>query len=281
MAALPRHGTDCHTHLFGPADRFPYAADRAYTPSDADEDDAIRMLARLGLERIVLVHASVYADNRRLLAGLAALGEQARGVAVLAGDESPDTLRAWDAAGVAGVRVNNVSTSDLTPRAVADAIHATARRVADLGWHVQVFLQGDDLAAVLERAGDLPCPLVVDHFGLLSADGAGDRDLRELLVDRLAAGQCWVKLSAAYRLSGAGTAAALTRRLVAANPERLLWGSDWPHPPAHRTPETRLTAQPFRAVDTRSLFDGFLAAVPSTDDRRRILVDNPAALYRF
>ena len=117
----------------------------------------------------------------------------------------------------------------------------------------------------------------------LSADGAEDRPLRELLLARLSDGLCWIKLSASYRLPGEGaaTARALTRMFIAANPERLLWGSDWPHPPANRAPEIRLAPQPFRDVDTSRLFADFLEAVPTADLRRRILVDNPAALYRW
>jgi predicted TIM-barrel fold metal-dependent hydrolase len=280
---LPPFATDCHTHLFGPSDRFPYREDRAYTPSDAGEAEARRMLAMLGLERIVLVHASVYGDNRRLLSGLELLGAAARGVAVLGSGETAADLRDWAARGVAGVRINNVSISTMSPSAVADTVLASARRVADLGWHVQVLLRGNDLRAVLERAPTFPAPLVIDHFGHLSADAAEDQDLRDLLTDRLAAGQCWIKLSASYRLAGDGRAAAraLTRRFIAANPERLLWGSDWPHPPENRAPEMRLVPQPFRPVDTARLLADFLDTVPETVARHRILVDNPAALYRF
>lgn len=279
MTELPQQGTDCHTHLFGPADKFPYVANRAYTPSDAGETEARQLLAELGLERIVLVHASVHGDNRRLFHGLEEFGSTARAVVTLQGTETSAELREWSAKGVAGVRVNNVSTSSLSPQAVAENVLAASRRVADLGWHIQVLLKGADLRAVLERATELPTPLVIDHFGLLSAE---DDETRDLLADRLSDGLCWVKLSAAYRLANAReTAHALTKRFVAANPERLLWGSDWPHPPANRSQETRLVAQPFRDVDTKQLFRDFLNSVPSEDTRRRILVENPAALYRF
>lgn len=279
MTELPQQGTDCHTHLFGPADKFPYVANRAYTPSDAGETDARQMLANLGLERIVLVHASVHGDNLRLFHGLEKLGPKSRAVATLNGNETDAELREWSARGVAGVRVNNVSTSTLSPQTVAENVLTTSRRVADLGWHVQVLLKGADLRASLEHAVELPTPLVIDHFGLLSVE---DKETCDLLEHRLAEGLCWVKLSAAYRLSGtAETAHALTDRFVAANPERLLWGSDWPHPPSNRTPETRLVAQPFRNVDTKQLLGDFLKTVPSEETRHRILVENPAALYRF
>ncbi|UUX48925.1 amidohydrolase family protein [Nisaea acidiphila] len=279
MDQLPRNATDCHTHLFGPADLFPYAVERAYTPSDAGETDARRMLAKLGLERIVLVHASVHGDNQRLFRGLEVLGPRARAVAKIRGTETDQELRDWSSKGVAGVRVNNVSTSALSPQVVAEKVLTASRRVADLGWHVQVLLKGADLQAVLERAAELPTPLVVDHFGLLSVE---DTETLELLIQRLSEGHCWVKMSAAYRLIGtAETAHALTERFVAANPERLLWGSDWPHPPSKRTPETRLVAQPFRDVDTEQLLADFLRSVPSDETRRRILFENPAALYRF
>ncbi len=282
MTAVPRQGTDCHTHLFGPADQFPFSPDRAYTPDDASEADASRMLARLGLDRIVLVHASVYDRNTRLLKGLDWFGDRARGVITISGEEAKADLHRLRDRGVSGVRINNISNKDLSARAVVDRVLDLSRKVADLGWHVQVFLSGDSLRGVLKKAGEMPSPLVVDHFGLVSSGRDEDQQVRDLLLDRVGEGACWLKLSAAYRLPGeADDARALTTAFIARNPDRLLWGSDWPHPPANRSPDTRLVAQPFRAVDTQRLFEDFLDAVPDTTVRQKILVDNPTALYRF
>ncbi len=281
MDELPALGTDCHTHLFGPATQFPYQPDRAYTPSDASESDATAMLSALGLQRIVLVHASVYGENDRLLRGLEVLGDAARAIVVLGGHETSADLKEWKTKGVAGVRVNNVSNSDLSPEAVADNVAAASRQIADLGWHVQVFLSGDDLKAVLQKANELPTPLVIDHFGLLSTE-PDDAELLDILLRQVSDGHCWVKLSASYRLTNLNeTARQLTDLLVSANADRLLWGSDWPHPPAIRSAETRLVPQPPRDVDTKQLFSEFLANVPAKDLRQKILVDNPAALYHF
>ncbi|MBT5033041.1 MAG: amidohydrolase family protein [Rhodospirillaceae bacterium] len=283
MTDVPKLATDCHTHLFGPADKFPYAENRTYTPQTASEDDANQMLAHLGLERIVVVHASIYGDNNRLVQGLKNLGNKARGVILLTGSETTQDLQELDAAGVRGVRLNNISSAALSSDGVADAFRDIANKIADLGWHVQVFLQGDDLKAALQHLGDMPVPMVIDHFGFLSADKPENAELRELLLDRLRAGLCWVKMSASYRLGGDGRDAArrLTELLVDANPERLVWGSDWPHTPVNRDPKLRKQEQPPREVDTKQLLTDFMEAVPTQDLRHRILVDNPANLYRF
>lgn len=283
MSKPPKKATDCHTHLFGPAKQFPYSEDRTYTPRTASEDDAKQMMAGLGLERIVVVHASIYGDNDRLVHGLNTLGKNARGVALLTGSESPRDLQKLDDAGVRGVRLNNISRAALSPDSVAEAIRDIGGRIADLGWHVQVFLKGDDLKAALQHLDDMPAPLVIDHFGCLSANKPEDAELRDLLVDRLRNGLCWVKLSASYRLDGDGakTARSLTEKLISANPERLVWGSDWPHTPLNRDPKLAKQEQPFRDINTKQLLTDFLEAVPSQALRQRILVDNPAKLYRF
>ncbi|MDH5749057.1 MAG: amidohydrolase family protein, partial [Rhodospirillales bacterium] len=237
----------------------------------------------LGLARLVLIHASVYGDNRRLLRGLELLGDAARGIAVLTGDEDGKALQALDACGVRGVRLNNTSNATLSPDAVADAAERIARKVADLGWHVQVLLKDDDLKAVLERLDRMPAPMVIDHFGLLAPGRPDHQATTDLLTNRIAEGRCWVKLSAPYWLgeNGAETARDLTQRFIAANPERLVWGSDWPHTPPNRDPELAKREQPFRTVDTRGLLQNFLETVPDADTRRRILVVNPSSLYGF
>jgi len=275
--------TDCHIHLFGPPDVFPYSEDRAYTPPNAVENDARRMMAELGLARVVLVHASAYGDNQRLLHGLADLGDSARGVAVLTGDEDHRDLQALDAQGVRGVRLNNISRAALSPEQVAETALEMATKVADLGWHVQVYLQGNDLKAVLDRLDDMPAPVVIDHFGSLSPDLPDRAALTDLLAGKLADGRCWVKLSASYRLAdnGAEIARDLTQRFVAANPECLLWASDWPHSPVDRNPKLAKREQPFRVVDTKGLLTDFLETVADPETRRRILVDNAAELYGF
>lgn len=283
MTDVPKLATDCHTHLFGPADKFPYSEDRAYTPPIADEENANWMLENLGLERIVVVHASIYRDNSRLLHGLKTLGDKARGVILMTGTESTADLQEFDAAGVRGVRLNNITKTSLSSDGVADSFRETADQIAELGWHIQVFLQGDDLKAVLNNLEGMPVPLVIDHFGFLSANNPEDAELRDLVMDRVAAGLCWVKLSGSYRLKKDGVEAArsLTQQLIAANPERLVWGSDWPHTPLNREPEWAKKKQPFRDIDTKQLLTDFLDAVPSQDLRSRILVENPAKLYRF
>lgn len=241
------------------------------------------MIAILGLTRVVVVHASVYDDNRRLLHGLEVLGGLARGVAVLIGTETQQELKAFDAQGVCGVRLNNISNVNLSPEAVTDAAIKIARRIANLGWHLQVYLKDDDLGSVLNHLADIPVPVVIDHFGCLTPEQPEQAGLLDLLTDQLAEGRCWIKLSASYRLGGNGAEAArqLTHRFIAANPERLVWGSDWPHTPAKRDPKFAKQEQPFREINTKNLLTGFLEVVPDQTLQHRILVDNPAKLYDF
>lgn len=283
MTGIPNLATDCHIHLFGPADRFPFSENRAYTPKVADEDDTKKMMEHLGLGRVVVVHASVYGDNSRLLHGLTTLGDKARGVMLLTGSESVADLRKLDAAGIRGVRLVGTSGIPGSPDGAARFYKEIASRIADLGWHIQVYMKGDGLMAALTSLDGVPVPLVIDHFGLLSADKPEDAELRNLVMDRVAAGHCWVKLSASYRLKDGGveTARHLTHQLIGANPERLVWGSDWPHTPLNRDPKVAKIEQPFRDIDTKQLLMDFLDTVPSDEMRRRILVENPAKLYRF
>jgi len=237
--------------------RFPYAANRKYTPPDATVADLRAHLARLGLERVVIVQPSPYGtDNACTLAALKELGPIARAVAVIGEDSDLDALHR---AGVRGVRVNleTEGSHDI------QRVRSTARRVARLGWHVQVFANIKILREI-----DIDVPLVVDHFGL--ADSA------EPLLALMKKRDVWVKVSAPHRLSV--DAKPILQALVAAHPDRLVWGSDWPHVPrGKRTPDR---VAPFEQIDDAQLLRRLFQMEPA-NVLEKILVQNPARLYDF
>jgi predicted TIM-barrel fold metal-dependent hydrolase len=246
-----KRGCDCHVHVFEA--RFPYAASRKYTPPDATVAELRAHLARLALERVVIVQPSPYGtDNACTLAALQELGPVARAVAVIGEDAD---LAAMHRAGVRGVRVNLETEGSHDIR----RIQRTAQRVASLGWHVQVFA---DIKILREIEIDVP--LVIDHFGL--ADSA------EPLLALMNKRDVWVKVSAPHRL--AVDAQPILRALVAAHPDRLVWGSDWPHVPRGKRSPDRVVS--FEKVDAAAALDLLPANV-----REKILVQNPARLYDF
>jgi predicted TIM-barrel fold metal-dependent hydrolase len=282
----PAGSTDCHTHVFGPAARFPWSLERVYTPADASPEDLERLLAHLGLERVVIVQPSPYGtDNACTLEAVRRLGNRARAVAVIGADTPAAVLAEMHRAGVRGVRANLATLGIREPEAAWRAIDGLARRVAPLGWHVQTFTSLAVIAALAARLARLPVPLVVDHFG--GAEGAlgpGQPGFDQLLA-LVGGGQAYVKLSAGYRVSTQpdwADAAPLARALIAANPERVVWGSDWPHPiGARRAGADRDAIEPFHQVDDGLALRRLAAWAGDALTLRRILVDNPARLYDF
>jgi predicted TIM-barrel fold metal-dependent hydrolase len=281
---VPAGACDGHVHVFGPPDRFPFSPDRAYTPDSAPVADLVRHLSALRLDRVVIVHPSPYgADNRCTVDALHRLGERARAIAVVAPDAPFSALEGLHRSGVRGVRVNLESAGVRDPAAARRLLTSEAARVAPLGWHVQMYT---DLAVISEIRGaieGLPVPLVIDHFGRAqAAQGLGQPGLAALL-GLLRDGLVYVKLSAPYRMSrldGYADAGPIAAALAAANPDRVLWGSDWPHPmaPAGR-PRTREGIEAFRREDDGLALNRIARWVPGPDGLRRLLVDNPGRLF--
>jgi 2-pyrone-4,6-dicarboxylate lactonase len=276
--ALPRGACDCHAHICGPAARYPYAADRVYTPPDATLEACRGLLATLGIERAVLVQPSVYGqDNRAMLAALAAAGSGFRAVAVVAPTIEGREIEALDRAGVRGVRLNLVDRRDGRNAVPIAVVRALAERIAPLGWHLEFLVNLDDAPGFAGAVADLPVPVVLGHMGypragarafLMSAAFAN-------LIRLLEAGRCWIKLTGPYRISLAADLPyedvdPLAAALVERAPERLLWGSDWPHV---------MMKKPM--PNDGPLLDLLPRWAPDAAVRRRILVDNPAALYGF
>jgi 2-pyrone-4,6-dicarboxylate lactonase len=247
-----------------------------YTPPDCLLPDYERMLAALGLARAVLVQPSVYAhDNTVLLAALERGGGRYRGVAVIDPAVADLELARLHARGVRGVRVNLVDVPGREPGALPlPALRALAKRVAPLGWHLELLLHADEFPGLDTAFADFPVGVVLGHLGYMSAGrGLDDPGFRALLR-LLARGRCWVKLTGPYRISRAplpwADVAPLARALAEARADRLLWGSDWPH--------VMLEGEMPNDADLIDLLEDWL---PDATLRRRVLVDNPAALYGF
>jgi len=269
---------DCHAHVFGPAARFPYAEPRSYTPEDAPLEAYLAHLDRLGCERGVLVQPSAYGrDNRAMLDALARAPQRLRGVAVGGAELTPETLRSWHAAGVRGLRANEFRR-DGKPyyqNGVRLAeIEPLYRWMAELGWHLQLWIDTRDLPELLPALARVPVAVVVDHMGRMEHRHGTAHPGFQTLLREVGDGRLWAKLSGTYRLAATAPdyleAKPFHDALISANPANLVWGSDWPHP----RPEGPVP-------DAKHLLDLFLAWTPAPITRRAILARNPARLYHF
>jgi predicted TIM-barrel fold metal-dependent hydrolase len=268
----PPGATDCHMHIFGPHARYPLSPGRGYTPPEAGIALYRDMLSTIGLERTVVVQPSVYGtDNAVTLDAVEALGRD-RARAVLVVDEAFDLpgLRAMAARGACGVRFNAVSGNG-TPLAQLEAL---ADRLAQLGWHLQLYAHPAEMLALEPVLARLPCPLVIDHMGGVKAAEGGTEDPGFRALLRLLEGGAWAKLCGYRASAGAPYAdvAGMARAMIAAAPDRCVWGTDWPHPSLH---------SPEEVPDDGVLLDALGAWAPRDDQRQAILVDNPARLYGF
>jgi predicted TIM-barrel fold metal-dependent hydrolase len=266
----PALSCDCHFHIFGPFDTYPMSPGRAYTSPAALVPDYLAMAETVGLQRMVVVQASIYGtDNAVTLDAIRQFGlHRARGVAVIDDSFDDAALRTMHDQGIRGVRFNMVSGNG-TPE---DQLEALARRVAPLGWHIQIYADGPKMLEIGGLLARLPVEVVIDHCGGVQA-GLGVRHPQfQALLRLLDSGRAWIKVCH-YRASSTGApfadVAANVKALVAAAPERCVWGTDWPHPQMDPPPEAGL------------LLDQFFEWVPDAAVRQTILVDNPARLYGF
>ena len=264
---------DCHAHIFGPAHRYPYSPARKYTPPDASLEEYSHMLATLGLTRAVIVQPSVYGfDNRITLDAIQALGEDFRGVAVIDPDAiTRAELEEMHGIGIRGVRVNQA----YDPRLDMDYLHRVVEKIHPLGWHLQLFVNINKIPNFKTKISRLPVEVVIDHMGFVAtAEGLETERFQDFLA-LLEQGKCWVKLSGAYRISGQGDipysdVTPFAKALVAANPGRCVWGTDWPHPHID-----------IPVPNDGDLLDLLSLWVPDEKQRNKILIDNPAQLYGF
>ncbi len=280
---IPSGACDCHTHVFGDGKDFPWWEKRTYTPPPASSDELLALHNELHLSRVVIVHPSVYgADNSASLAAIQRLGSRARGVAVIDPSTSRGQLEEMAAGGMRGVRLNLETAGEFDPDNAKRQLDATARQIEGLGWHVQFFTRPTVIAALQRQFAQSPFPIVIDHFGNYPAAQGVNQPHFDVLIDLVKSGKCYVKVSGAYRVSDKtpdfSDAAPLARALIAANPDRVVWGTDWPHPGPSKPPAE---ISPPIPVDDGALLNQLLRWAPDAATRRKILVDNPARLYGF
>jgi len=275
--SLPRGACDAHCHVFGPAWRFPYSDRRTYEPPDAPIERLQELHRLLGVERVVLVQASVHGfDNRAMIDAMSRNSNAYRGVAMVRPTVGDQELATMHGAGVRGVRYNFVRRLGGAPD--LDAIRTIAKRIAPLGWHLVLHFDPQDLPVYREFLDQLPLPYVIDHMGRVLAEHGDEQEPFNALLDLLRDDRAWVKVSGAERTSHAlskapglpfSDAAPFARRLIQAAPGRVLWGTDWPHPSVREMPDDG------KLVDLLPLFSNDPLAL------NKLLVDNPARLYWY
>jgi predicted TIM-barrel fold metal-dependent hydrolase len=273
---LPALACDSHAHICGPEAKYPYSPRRIYTPADAVLPDYQRMLATLGIERAVLVQPSFYGtDNAALLDALAAGGQAFRGVAVLEDTVDPAEIQRLHEAGVRGLRCNIV---DVQPEEKGKLPLARLTRLAEkiqpLGWHLELLLHVDEFPDFDRAFADFPVDIVVGHLGYMRTDRGMQHPGFQALVRLMQRGRCWAKLTGPYRISTQPLpypdVTPFAHALAAAAPERLVWGTDWPHVIVKG-------AMP----NDGDLCDLLAGWIPDPGLREQVLVTNPARLYGF
>jgi predicted TIM-barrel fold metal-dependent hydrolase len=279
---VPQGACDCHVHVFDP-ENFPYDVGRLYTPPPASIPDLCNLQVALHFDRAVIVAPSVYAtDNSCTIDAVRRLGPRARGVVVI--DESVGTCALDDmaAAGVRGARLNLESARDTDAVAAGRSLDIIANRLRGRDWHIQIDTRLSVITALKNDIAALPYPVIVSHFGRAQAAlGPGQPGFDDLL-GLVRSGRVYVKISAPYRTSDKSPdfsdMAPLAQALVAANSDRVLWGSNWPHPGRGLTPTAIASPYP---NDDGGVLNLLPTWVPDSTIRAKILVDNPARLYGF
>jgi predicted TIM-barrel fold metal-dependent hydrolase len=283
---VPVNGCDCHTHIFDPR-QFPYSPDRTYTPEAALPEEMAALHRALHIDRVVIVTPSVYGtDNSATLFGIRARGRNARGVAVI-GDKTPESdLDTMAKAGIRGIRLNFVTAGEIDLEAARRRVTWAIDRVKSRKWHIQIYARPVVISGLKGAIQESPVPVVFDHFGGAQAELGVEQPGFADLVELVASGEAYVKLSGAYRASKLAPdypdVVPLARALIAANEERVLWGTDWPHPGTNPPPGGQRTdVTPLLQIDDGRLLNQLSVWAPDPVVRRKILVDNPARLYGF
>jgi len=270
----PPGACDAHCHIFGPGDKYPYAADRTYTPPDAPLESFKRLQTILGFERAVLVNASCHGrDNSVILDAIAQSAGRYRGIANADDSFTERDFERLHAGGCRGVRFNFVKHLGGVPD--MDEFRRVIGRVQPLGWHVVLHFDASDLVEFDALLHSLPVPFIIDHMGRVpTKDGLQQEPFLRLLDLARNHADCWVKISGAERISSAGPpftdAVPFAQELIRAAPDRILWGTDWPHPNISR-----------HMPNDADLVDLIPLFAPDAAMQKRILVDNPQRLYGF
>lgn len=266
---LPRGTCDAHCHVFGPGAVFPYAPNRRYTPKDAPKEALAALHRHLGIDRAVIVQASCHGtDNRAMLDAIASAPDRHRGVAIVDDSFGDGEYQALHDGGIRGVRFNFIKHLGGPPDLAV--FHRVLDRIKGLGWHVVLHLDGSDVVPLADMMRKLPLPFVVDHMGRPPSEAGVQQAPFQALLELAKLDSCWVKVCGSERISMPPYSAALpfARALVDAAPDRVLWGTDFPHPNStHDADEAHL-------VDLVPKF-------ADASKQHGLLVDNPARLYGF
>ena len=268
---FPEGACDCHSHVFGPQDAFPYLPNAAFIPLDASPQDYARMLHAIGCQRAVLVQPSIYGtDNRCMVAALTSGAFNFRGVAVVDEGISDSELEELHRVGVRAIRIN---LSSKTPGLPLDQAPKLAARIRPLGWHLQFFVRIGQVSSLEQIIEKMPVACVIDHFGHAPASGGVESPEFKILLRLARLEHVWFKLIGPYRISKQWPlypdVAPLARALAAAAPDRCVWGTDWPHPNTKYMP------------NEGDLADALTEWLPDAELRQKVLVDNPGRLYDF
>ena len=272
--ALPPHACDTHAHIYAPPGKYPYSKRRAYDPAPCTLDDYLYLQDVLGIERAVIVNPSIYGnDNRPTLDAIARVGSRFRGIAVVTPDVTDKELTRLHAGGMRGLRTTTLTGGGTRVEHIA----TLADKVKDLGWVVQVHLNRiEDLSDIVPLLERLPTRYLIDHFGRVRGDEGVAHPAFQTLLRRLRSDdRCWAKLCSFYRLSDSGPPAyadmvPMAQALIEAAPDRLVWGTNWPHP-----------QYPDRMPNDGDLVDVMRSWTGDATIFCRIFADNPARLFGF
>jgi len=284
---IPAGACDCHTHIFGDARRFPFAADRVYTPEPASIAEMRALHRSLHMDRVVIVQPSVYGtDNACTLDAVGRLGSHARAVVVIDDATSAAALDKMHGAGVRGVRINLATFNQSTPSVARQRLQRAVEQLKGRPWHIQIYTTLPVIDAIKDQVMQSPIPVVFDHFGGAQASAGTAQAGFESLVNLVRSGKAYLKISGAYRSSSQrpdyADVAPLAKALIAANPQRVLWGSDWPHPDSARVAGRETTdIAPLIQIDDGRLLNLLPIWAADAALRKTILVDNPARLYGY
>ena len=284
---VPAGACDCHTHIHADPEKFPFFAGRVYTPEPASPEEMSVLHKALHIERVVIVTPSVYGtDNSATRFGMMARGATARGVAVIDDKTAESDLDTMQKSGFRGIRLNLATGGVNDPSIGRPRFQAAVERVKARGWHVQLFTNLAMISAIKDLVAASPVPAVFDHFGGAEAAAGVDQPGFADLLELVKSGKAYVKISGAYRASKLAPdypdTVPLARALISANADRIIWGTDWPHPDSVTPPGHKVTdVTPLLQIDDGRLFNQLPVWAPDEATRKKILVDNPARLYGF
>jgi predicted TIM-barrel fold metal-dependent hydrolase len=282
---VPANACDCHTHIVGDPAKFPFVPDRVYTPEPALPEEMTALHRALHITRVVIVTPSFYGtDNSAMLYGMKARGPTARGVAVIDDKTTEQELDALHKAGVRGIRLNLATGGTTDPSIGRRQIQTAIDRVKNRGWHVQMYTGLGVITGIKDLVLASPVPIVFDHFGgtrvVLGLEQPGFADFIEIVKS----GKAYVKISGAYRVSKEAPdypdVAPFAKALIAANVDRIVWGTDWPHTNSNSGLKPT-EVSPLLQIDDGRLMNQLPVWAPDAATRKKILVDNPARLYDF